>query len=131
MPPDQRPSIIFELSAFAPKNGGVMLNYIRVPRDFGTPASELLAEALKFAGCPRPDFIESTAILNPRLSRLLTPDPAANLTPSQIQANFELAQRIAQLEAAAFARAAGGRVLNGGLVRNDLGNWIARFRFAY
>jgi RHS repeat-associated protein len=110
------------IATFSPANGGVKLTYIKIRTGFGPQAPQLLADALRTAGIRQPSFIESTVIINRTIQRLLSSNTAAN---------FALAERMIRVQGMAFAEAMGGRLVGGGLVRNQAGKWIARIELAY
>ncbi len=107
--------------AFRLQGKGVSLEYIRVNPSSTVKGPQLLADALKAAGVPRPEFIESTPILNKTISRLLAG------TPEEIAG----AQRILRVQALSLAKALGAKLENAAIVKNQAGNWVARVTLSY
>ena len=107
---------------FEQQGKGVILDYIRVSPSFAIKGPQLLADALKASGIARPESIESSAIINPTLQKLLASGSSADLAS---------AERMIRVSALTFAKALGATLKSADLVKNKAGNWVAKVALSY
>jgi hypothetical protein len=108
--------------SFRQEGKGIVLDYIRVAKGDPHPGAIYFADALRATGIFRPEFIESTAIITPRIERLIRSGGAEN---------FSLAQRMVRVPSLALANEMGAKMNSAELVQNRLGNWVARVELSY
>ena len=112
---------------FRAEGEGVILEHIVNPNPFGklgtggrpiNPAA-IFADALRSLGISQPKFIESTPIINRKLTTMLN------------SGNVAQANEILRRQSSPFKQLFGAKSINASFVKNRAGNWIARVELTY